>query len=1045
MAESAPSPAPAIDWADDTDDEIDFGAPVFSDDDELAPELAKIQADSNYGASKPASPPTATNSSYSSSSGQQRDRDSSSPRYTAGFNDGSNRSLDRRSQNDSSLQTMSSRSSRGRDYPPSYRDSPDSHHPSSFSSPKGSTPFDRDSRDRFNNKSGLPPPRRGESDFGGDGRGSSFGSPQSDSSTRWGSRNNDDRGSTGQQRPARQIIPLPPKPSVTPDRPHMDRSRSPSYRSRSPLPGISADRLRDRPIQSSNSNHSQNHHHQQQRTQSPYMDQGRSLSPSSAHQQGRSFSPVRQHHPRTYMDQVIRANEQQSRRRSRDMPSSDGGGRWEKTPHEDKPYPTLPPPSPAHVASHSHSPKDKDKDKDDTVYFLRREGRNNNSGSTGNNIQQSEPLWTSDLRREGRNNSSNSSNNSNNGNNIQQSEAIWTSDLRKNAGTMYHEREKLSASNNSSRNPGSNVSKGSNDRWEKATLHEPDLPYPERSSPSNHHHNNNTNHDGRAKHSRTQSRGHSDNFPVSPSTPVEKTSTRGTRGGKGKEQKRRSKDQLLHGTGAGNDDTQQDDKDDGSGVPWWEQSTYGAKKKEELMAVPKEAPKPAVTLKETTKPSAATKESLKPATTLKESSKPANPTPAPKSSAKSTPAPAASEPNEEKPWWEQSTYGVKSKTTTATNNSTTMKSTSQGGGAGQSAADTMARRKALGEKTLTSGVEALTLVSRGDDDSTGIKNRSVQDRVFAEIKAMIARYEDRYGTDKMKPIPPRTRQSEEMDTILESFRKLREGLFATEARDLFSVEVYEESVLNSLYAGNIPELTKALHHLVQELHPVVYKLSPHSSPNECDNKDGTLTSFAQIPARRQTFLGLYILHHIAKSSRQSSAVALTEDPLFQTVNHPKTGTDELVASFLYLFPLHPQKKDNGRLAGLQPDLRLALEYWTYLRQGNWIGRERLLGTDRALAGNLPITWAQRLMIRHSMGDSLGTARGLSVATMHKAYYSLPVSVMAQRVGMVEEGERKEFEGVEGVSERWIEGLKGKYGLVGGVVVRDGVFMFKAKS
>lgn len=40
----------------------------------------------------------------------------------------------------------------------------------------------------------------------------------------------------------------------------------------------------------------------------------------------------------------------------------------------------------------------------------------------------------------------------------------------------------------------------------------------------------------------------------------------------------------------------------------------------------------------------------------------------------------------------------------------------------------------------------------------------------------------------MRPIPSRSRQSEEMDTILESFRKLREGLFATEARDLFSVE-----------------------------------------------------------------------------------------------------------------------------------------------------------------------------------------------------------------------------------------------------------------
>lgn len=726
MAESASSPAPAIDWADDTDDEIDFGAPVFSDDDELAPELAKIQADSNYGASKPASPPTATSSSYSSSGQRDRERASSSPRYTAGFNDGSNRSLDRRSQNDSSLQTMSSRSSnsRGRDYPPSYRDSPDSHHHSSFSSPRGSTPIerDRDNRDRFNSsKSGLPP-RRGDRDFGGDGRGSSFGSPQNDSSARWGSRNNDDRGSGQQQRPARQVIPLPPKPSVTPDRPHMDRSRSPSYRSRSPLPGISTDRLRDRPIQT-NSNNS--HPQSQQRTQSPYMDQGRSLSPSSAHhnshQGGRSFSPVRQLQPRTHMDQVIRANEQQSRRRSRDIPPSDGGGRWEKTPHEDKPYPTLPPPAPAHVASHSHSPKEKD----DTVYFLRREGRNNNNDSS---IQQSEPLWTSDLRREGRSNNGNS--NSNN-NNIHQSEPLWTSDLRKNAGTMHHEREKLSVSNNS-RNHGSNASNGSNDRWEKATLQEPDLPYPERSSPSNNHHqHSNSNNDGRAKHSRTQSRGQSDNLPVSPSPPVEKTSARGTRGGKGKDQKRRSKDQPL--TGTGNDDAQED-KDGGSEVPWWEQSTYGAKKKEEPAAAPKEtpkpavapkgAPKPAVAPKESPKPATAPKEAPKPAAAPKESPKPATPTTAvAKSSAKTTSAPApAPETKEEKPWWEQSTYGVKPKTTaTSTNDaasSPATKLTTQAGG-GVSTADTMARRKAFGEKTLTSGVEALTLVSRGDDDSTG--------------------------------------------------------------------------------------------------------------------------------------------------------------------------------------------------------------------------------------------------------------------------------------------------------------------------------------
>ncbi|KAF9909976.1 hypothetical protein EC991_007595 [Linnemannia zychae] len=1023
MAEStsapSPAPAPAIDWADDTDDEIDFGAPVFSDDDELAPELAKIQADSNYAASKPASPPTAraTSSSYTSS-GQRHDSSSSSPspRYTAGFNDGSNRSLDRRSQNDSSLQTMSSRSSRGRDYPPSYRDSPDSYqHHASFSSPRGSTPVDRDRDSRF--KSG---PRLGGG--GGDGRGSSFGSPQSDSSARW-TRNNDDRtaGTTG-QRPARQVIPLPPKPSVTPDRPQMDRSRSPSFRSQSPLPGT--DRSRDRPIQHSNQQQ------QRHRTQSPYMDQGRSLSPSSAHHQHhshglstRSFSPVRQ--PRTHMDQVIRANEQQTKRRSRDMPASEG--RWEKTPHEDKPYPTLPPPSapaPAHVAP-SHSPKDKD----DTVYFLRREGRNDNMNT--NNIQKSEPLWTQDLR--------------------------------KNTGTMYHDKEKMSTNNNS-RNHGSNASNGSNDRWEKATLQEPDLPYPERSSPSsrynnnnhNHHHhhdNSNNNNNGHTKHTRTQSRGQADSLPVSPSPPVEKTSARGTRG-KGKEQKRRSKDQSFNGgVAAGDDDSTPDDnKDGGSEVRWWEQSTYGAKKKEEpvaAVAAPKEAPKPEATLSASPAPTKEIPKSASPKQTLKSAPPKETLKPTVKaSSAKSAPAP---EHKEEKPWWEQSTYGVKPKTAASTKNdnstttSTTVKSTTS---QGQSAAETMARRKALGEKTLTSGVEALALVSRGDDSrgpSYSIKNRSVQERIFEEIKDMIAKYEDKYGTNKLQPIPPRTRQSEQMDVILESFRKLREGLFATEARDLFSVEVYEQSVLYSLYAGNIPELTKALHHLVQELHPSVYKVSPSN------NSDNSLTSFAHIPSRRQTFLGLYILHHIAKPTRPSNSVNLAEDyPLFQTVSHPKTETDELVASFLYLFRQSQgksllQEKDNNLLIGLNPDLQLALEYWAYLRQGNWIGRERLLGSDRTRAGGLPITWEQRLMIRYSMGDSLGTARTMTVATMHKAYYSLSVPVMAEGVGLVEGGGGGQLKEDEGMNEKWIEKLKSSYGLVPTVIVREGQFMFKAKS
>jgi len=212
-------------------------------------------------------------------------------------------------------------------------------------------------------------------------------------------------------------------------------------------------------------------------------------------------------------------------------------------------------------------------------------------------------------------------------------------------------------------------------------------------------------------------------------------------------------------------------------------------------------------------------------------------------------------------------------------------------------------------------------------------------------------------------------------------------------------------------------------------------------------------SFAQIPAPRQTFLGLYILYHIAKPTRQPTSVSLTDNPLFQSVTHPKTETDEIVASFLYLFQHQHQRQrfskeqDGGghSLEGLNADLRFALEYWKCLREGNWIGRERLLGSDRARAGGLPISWEQRLMIRHSTDDSLGKARAMSVAAMNKAYYSLPVSVMAQNVGLVEPDVCVGQARIEGMTDQWVQKLKSAYGLNPSVVVRGDNFMFKAKS
>lgn len=654
--------APSLDWADDTDDEIDFGAPVFSDDDDFprpAPS-SETSAPAPGSNRETATPPRA-------------DGNREPPRYTAGFTDGSNRTLDRRSHNGSALQPMSSRV-QSRDHQHSYRDSPRPHH-------------------GHNN--------------------GSYGSPQSEG--RWGKHTDSSRGSSAHSsaHPSRSstprtTIPLPPKPAPELDannhrhnhQARMDRSRSPSYRSRSPLPtgGVSNDRL---PWENS----------RQQRSSSPYTSgrgggaagdrPRRSLSPSAAHLNNQGGIPTgRSHSPsprskaymdqvstpsgrvinnpdgfstghssspsarpsRSYMDQVASPTKDRLNRRSRDSASE---GRWEKTLQEDKPYPNLHPSSAA-----NGSPKD------DTVHFKRREtGPGRPSGH--------EP---------GRND-------------------------RSTGGTMYHERLEANAPSRSQR-----LSSGPSDRWEKAPLPEQDLPYPEpRSAVGN---------GVSGKHNRTGSRGKLD-VPLLSSSP-EKSSSRGSRG-KGKDaQKRRSKDQPT--TEAAEDNNAGTGE---SGKPWWEQSTYGAKSKSEGPAKPAETPQP--------KKEDSNRQERQDPQKLKATPSRTNATP---SSKQEAPAPATktkeSEP-QEVPWWEQSTYKAKPKsqdpsTTSvsgltaqlakanlnkdeepvlflATNRQKTAAASDRSLGDLAVDDDTLSRRRALEQKSNGSGVETLTLLSRGGDDS----------------------------------------------------------------------------------------------------------------------------------------------------------------------------------------------------------------------------------------------------------------------------------------------------------------------------------------
>ncbi|KAF9949678.1 hypothetical protein BGZ72_008579 [Mortierella alpina] len=894
---SVPNSGPSIDWADDTDEEIDFAAPVFSDDEELAATLASNASTSS--------------ADYADSADKDRRENAPPGRYTAGFADGSNHSLDRRSQNHSTVQPMSSRTRTNPAQPP-YRDSPNNRHDRHFngqssSSGKGSSrSFEKENHWRSDS-------RRDQGSSGSSSFGHAHGSPHADSDA-FRSRRNDSRG--GGPRSARQVIPLPPKPRGAIDannRQQFDRSRSPSYRAHSPQPDS------ERPWE-----------HSRQFGSSPKSHGGRSLSPAHApHHSGLSTrSSNHSRPPRTYMDQVAQANER-LRRHSRDLSSED---RWEKTPHEDKPYPVNHPPA------HSGSPNS------DTIYFKRRDGR---------------PM-EADSRERG------------------------------SSGTMYHEQVEA----NNARHRGSSNRATTNDRWEKTVLTEPDLPYPEKpiilvTSGSKVH----------QKDSRARTHADPETAHAAAVAVPEKfsSSPRGNRG-KGKDQnKRKSKDRPMH---AGDE---KDQRDDGasSEKPWWEQSTYGAgakaKKEESTVGSGKGATSEGDSSKAVPSAKETVKAPVKPKDSLKDTPK-------------DTPKPTteAGDAAEEKPWWEQSTYKAKPKTVTSDAASQQPSASTK--------SEAMARREALGKKTLTTGIEDLTLISK---------------------------YEEQYGKDKLVIIPARSRQSDEMDRILESFRKLREGLFATQTCDDLAVQgkLYEQSILCSLYAGNIPELTKALHYLIQEIYPAADNTPP---------RHGQSPATVVVPLKRQRFLGLYILHHIAKPTRSVAPPADSMDSFSQVMLYPRTVTDQWIASLLHEYELQQQRpfhasdsKGVQESSLLGPDLMFALAYWKTLRNNNWIQRERLLQPE---AGQTPVSWDQRLMIRHSMGDALGTARAQTVAAMSKAYYSLPISAMAEAVGLVRPRPGVQItKAEEGLTAGWIKKLQSSYGLLPTIIIRDEQLMFKAKS
>ncbi|KAJ3126905.1 hypothetical protein HK100_010024 [Physocladia obscura] len=171
-----------------------------------------------------------------------------------------------------------------------------------------------------------------------------------------------------------------------------------------------------------------------------------------------------------------------------------------------------------------------------------------------------------------------------------------------------------------------------------------------------------------------------------------------------------------------------------------------------------------------------------------------------------------------------------------------------------SAPDSSANRNTA----LESKFSNLSLVSRGftNLDETSLLDKTVQREYFDWILTRTARFKESQKEIKAKP------SGGDLDSILASLRKLREGILASKEVNDFSIRVYETSVDICLEAGNFAELLKSLTVLVGTMYTRVNKtVSPK------DDRQAEIT----------TLLLLYLICYVpsckkSKSNSQSSAL-----------------------------------------------------------------------------------------------------------------------------------------------------------------------------
>ncbi|KZT67225.1 hypothetical protein DAEQUDRAFT_673608 [Daedalea quercina L-15889] len=122
-------------------------------------------------------------------------------------------------------------------------------------------------------------------------------------------------------------------------------------------------------------------------------------------------------------------------------------------------------------------------------------------------------------------------------------------------------------------------------------------------------------------------------------------------------------------------------------------------------------------------------------------------------------------------------------------------------------------------------MELMPSVSRSsglDKDGHALKNRAVQEEYRAFIEEKVNEFWKHHPYDANESEADRRNRQEEQENILILFRKLREGLLATDRKDMFALEVYETSLHLAILFHSEKQTTSILSHLF----PKLYLTSP---------------------------------------------------------------------------------------------------------------------------------------------------------------------------------------------------------------------------